>query len=212
MPLVKSIVARVQRSLPRGADTEGLLGAGLIGLLLAVDHFSDSYGVPFEAYARTRVRCAVQDELRHLDHLSRGQRRRARQSRDARNTLAAAGQETDDQDVASEAGLSLADVQMERLHGAPPAAWEPTALSDTVTCTPWQEAFDVEASVNHSEELEQLKVALQQLGERDQLLAGLYYQEGLNLTEIGTILGVSPSRVSQLLARMRSRIAAQMQL
>lgn len=211
VPLVEQIIRRMQRSLPRGFDRRSLLGAGMIGLLQAVDKFDPSKGVAFEAYARLRIRGAVQDELRSLDHLTRGQRQRSVQAQAGSDQLRAHHEGVvSDVDVAAATQLSVDDVRLAALHAAPPMSYDPQVLDDKVTCTPWQDAVDVEEWFAEKQALEQLRSALSALSERDRKMVTLYYGEDLTLREVGAMFDVSLSRVSQLLSRARAQLQAQL--
>ena len=201
VPLVERVVETVKTTLPPGADREGLFGAGMIGLMQALDRFDPDKGVAFEAFARLRIRGAVRDELRGRDHLTRSQRQRVTR---ARALAEAAGDEIELSEGAT------ADLDMGQLHGAPPQSWDPQVLDDKVTATPWQEAFDVEQWLSTKQHLERLHTALPALPERERNLVFLYYGEELSLGEIGAMFDISPSRVSQLLSRARRRLAEAM--
>jgi RNA polymerase sigma factor for flagellar operon FliA len=188
LPLVERIVHKVRRTLPRQAETDGLMGAGVVGLLQAMDRYDPSKGVAFEAYAALRIRGAVQDELRGLDHLTRTQRRKAQ-------TAEAEGQ----------------DVAVRAVPFGAPLAYDPQVLDDTVVGSPWQDPADLEADLAQRERLAMLQEALQTAPTRDREVLGLYYDQELSLQEVGEVLGVSASRVSQLLSRSRARLRAQLQ-
>lgn len=192
IPLVERIVHKVKRGLPREADTDGLLGAGMVGLLQAMDRFDPEKGVAFEAYATIRIRGAVQDELRSVDHLTRTQRHHAQAVH--ANPEAFAGD----------------DVAMAGTPFSAPMSYDPFVLDDTITGTPWQEAVDIEEALAKRELIEHLKAALQSVPDRDRMVLSLYYEEELSLQEVGDILQVSPSRVSQLLSRSRARLLTQL--
>ncbi len=211
VPLVEHVIRRMQRSLPRDFDERALLGAGVVGLLQAVDKFDPDKGVPFEAYARIRIHGAVQDELRSLDHLTRGQRQRAVQSRTTLEQLTSGGAKAaTDEEVARAADLTVEDVRLSNLYAAPPKSYDPHVMDDTVTSTPWQDAVDVEEWFAEKQALEQLRSALKALGERDRRMITLYYGEDLTLREVGKVFDVSLSRVSQLLSRARAQLLAQL--
>lgn len=213
LPLVERVVHRISRKIPDTMDGEALLGAGMIGLIHAVDHFDEGKGVSFEAYARIRIKGAVQDELRALDHLTRDQRKLARSVVDARDALRRElGREADDRELAERADLSLAEIQQGDLHQFGPQSFDPFVMDETVTRSPWQEAQSTESAVEDKQRLEMIRDVLERMPERDQLVMALYYTEDLNLAEIGAILEVSQSRVSQIIARIKRRIREQLDL
>ena len=194
LPLVERIVQKVRRGLPRGADTDGLMGAGMIGLLQALERFDPDKGVAFEAFASIRIRGAVQDELRGADHLTRTQRRRAQQAQAELDGLEHGGD----------------DVALSAVPFAAPLVYDPHVLDDTVTSTPWEDPVDIEEAFAQREIVEQLKAALRDAPDRDRMVLSLYYEQELSLQEVAELLRVSPSRVSQLLSRSRARLRAQL--
>ena len=213
IPLVDRVVQRMSRRIPETMDGEALRGAGMEGLIHAVDHFDEGKGVSFEAYARIRIKGAVQDELRALDHLTRDQRKLARSVTDARETLRRElGREVEDGELAEHVDLSVEEVQQGDLHQLGPQAFDPFVMDETITRSPWQEVFTTEAAVADKECLEMIRKVLERMPERDQLVMALYYSEDLNLAEIGAILEVSQSRVSQIIGRIKRRIREQLDL
>lgn len=206
VPLVERVVETVKTTLPPGADREGLFGAGVIGLMQAIERYDPDKGVAFEAFARLRIKGAVRDELRGRDHLTRSQRTKVTQARAA---LAAAEASGDEIDLS---GIDTADLDLGALHSAPPASYDPTVLDDKVTATPWQEPFDAEEWVVTKQHVERLSVALRTLPHREREFVALYYDEDLSLSEIGAVYNISPSRVSQLLSRARRRLGEAMAL
>ena len=211
IPLVKRVVGRLSRRVPDSMDRDSLEGAGLVGLIQAVDHFDEDKGVPFETYARIRIKGAVQDELRSLDHLTRDQRKLVSSVSEARDKLTRTlGRAVEEDEVAQEARLSLSDVRQGTLHQARPQALDPTVVDETVTGTLWQEQSSAEHQVNTRQQQALLHRALTALPEREQMVMGLYYEEGLNLSEIGSILEVSQSRVSQIISKIKRDLRAQL--
>lgn len=203
VPLVQRVVETVKTSLPPNADRDGLFGAGMIGLLQAIERFDADRGVAFEAYARLRIRGAVRDELRGRDHLTRTQRREVSSARAA---VEAAERQPGADAKVEQARARLAELQI----AAPPASWDPMILDDRVTATPWQEAFDVEEWLATKQRIGHMRAALCTLPDRERQLVGLYYDEDLDLAEISELCGVSVSRVSQLLTRARRHLATAM--
>lgn len=206
VPLVENVVDKVRRTLPSHTDQEGLFGAGVEGLMHALQRFDPSKGVPFDAYARLRIRGAVQDELRTYDHLTRGQRQRATGASLARAVLQRDGHRATDAEVADAAGLPVEDVRLADLHSAPPVAWTTSPLQDNATCTPWQCPGNAEDRLNTQQELARLGDALVDLPARQQTAVGLYYGQDLTLFEVGEVLEVSVSRVSQILSSARGAL------
>jgi RNA polymerase sigma factor for flagellar operon FliA len=207
IPLVHQVVRKISRRIPDSMDRESLVGAGMVGLIQAVDHYDSDKGVSFETYARIRIKGAVQDELRHMDYLTRDQRRVARSVSEARDTLVRErGREVDDFEVAEEADVSVETVRTATMNNTAPQSLDPAVLDETITCTPWQEDESAETELARREAVSRVRTELMRLSERDQMVMSLYYEEGLNLAEVGAILDVSQSRVSQLITKVKGTL------
>ncbi len=215
MPLVHQVVRKISRRIPDSMDRESLMGAGMLGLIQAVDHFDSDKGVAFESYARIRIKGAVQDELRHMDYLTRDQRRVAKCVSEAKERLTRSlGREVDDHEVAEKTELTVEEVRTAVLQNNAPQALDPSVMDEIVVSSPWQESTNVEDEVARHEAVERVQAELMKLSERDRMIMSLYYEENLNLAEIGGILDVSQSRVSQIITKvkgiLRKRLARNM--
>ena len=210
-PLVKRIAYHLLGRLPSSVQVEDLMQAGMIGLLEASRKFDFGKGASFETYAGIRIRGAMLDEVRKGDWAPRSVHRNTRMVSDAMRAVEARlGRPAKDHEVAAELEMSLEEYY--------------TILSDTAGSKLF--SFDdllesgAPADVQGGEEPasglqdERFRAALIEaidtLPERERLLLSLYYDEELNLKEIGAVLGVSESRVSQLhsqcAARLRSKL------
>ncbi|WP_088273660.1 RNA polymerase sigma factor FliA [Halopseudomonas aestusnigri] len=210
-PLVKRIAYHLLGRLPSSVQVEDLMQAGMIGLLEASRKFDFGKGASFETYAGIRIRGAMLDEVRKGDWAPRSVHRNTRMVSDAMRAVEARlGRDAKDHEVAAELEMSLEEYY--------------TILSDTAGSKLF--SFDdllesgAPADVQGGEEPasglqdERFRAALieaiDMLPERERLLLSLYYDEELNLKEIGAVLGVSESRVSQLhsqcAARLRSKL------
>lgn len=182
--------------LPNSVSREDVESAALLGLTEAASRYDDRRNEPFMAFAKKRIRGAVLDHLRRIDHLSRRSRQDARRIVDATRRLEALhGRPVSEREVAIEMGVAEEDVR--------------NAYSSLRAATPVQldESEDILFSLNRETpaeviEKQQQRTALSQalkaLDQRTLLIIALYYQEGLTLSEIGRILGVTESRVCQL--------------
>ncbi|KPQ29637.1 MAG: RNA polymerase sigma factor for flagellar operon FliA [Marinobacter excellens HL-55] len=213
-PLVKKIALHLMARLPASVQLEDLMQAGMIGLLEAAQRYSSGKGATFETYAGIRIRGAMVDEIRKGDWVPRSVHRNARRIAAAIKTVEDRnGREAQDADVAEELGIelskyhaSLADANSGRLFSL-------DELNESGEL-PIQEA---EASDNPLDGFasgafqKSLAEAIEALPEREKLVLSLYYQEELNLKEIGAVLGVSESRVSQIHSqaalRLRGRLS-----
>jgi RNA polymerase sigma factor for flagellar operon FliA len=214
-PLVKRIAYHLLARLPANVQVEDLMQAGMIGLLEASKKYDAGKGASFETYAGIRIRGAMLDEVRKGDWAPRSVHRNSRMVADAiRAVEARTGRDAKDPEVAAELGVSL-----EEYYGI---------LNDTLGSRLF--SFDdlmeegehgLEESGAHDFEpgrgledqrfKQALADAIANLPERERLVLSLYYDEELNLKEIGEVLGVSESRVCQLhsqcAARLRARLA-----
>lgn len=212
-PLVKRIAYHLLGRLPSSVQVEDLMQAGMIGLLEASRKFDHSKGASFETYAGIRIRGAMLDEVRKGDWAPRSVHRNTRMVSDAiRAVEARLGRDAKDHEVAAELEMSLEDYY---------AILGDTAGSKLFSFEDLLEsgaAADVHADGEPQGELvderfrSALVEAIEGLPERERLVLSLYYDEELNLKEIGAVLGVSESRVSQLhtqcAARLRARLVA----
>ncbi len=208
-PLVKYVVGWLSVTLPASLEKEDLIGYGTIGLIEAVDRYDPDRGVKFETFATTRIRGQIIDTLRALDLLPRSARRQAKEIENAISQLSQSlGRIPTGAEVASHLGVSL-DQYHDRLVEANFAV---VSLDQPVTSengdfyTLYDSLEDTTMPVP-SEQIDaremkaQLVSAIRALSEREQLMISLYYSEGLTMKEIGQVLGVSESRVSQMHAQ-----------
>lgn len=207
-PLVKYVVDRLRIALSATLDRDDLLGYGTIGLIEAVDRYDPSRGVKFETYAIPRIRGAIIDAVRALDLIPRSARQRARVVEEAyRELFTEHGRMPTEDEVAAHLNMTTAELNqviqdtacvMLPLHQ--PTHDGETTLEDTLPDVDATEPIEAAA---HADLLQRLADALDQLPERDRLIVSLYYYEELTMREISHILGITESRVSQLLSRTR---------
>ena len=215
-PLVKFVAGRVGAGLPSSVDSGDLVSAGVFGLIDAVERFDPARGVKFETFAVPRIRGAVFDGLRSLDWVPRSVRSRAREVENAFQDLEGKmGRGPTDEELAVHLKISATEFQkwlasiasttVGPLDRALVAGVEPRALTGDVPDSP-------AALVEEGEVKRLVKVELRRLPEREKLVLTLYYDEGLTLSEIGSILGVTESRVSQIhtkaVLHLRARLSA----
>src|SRR5215213_1498 len=209
-PLVKFVAGRTGARLPSHVDQADLISYGMIGLVEAMDRFEPQRQIRFETFAMQRIRGAIIDELRSLDWVPRSVRSRARDIEEANSKLEHEFGRAPTEDELQEALLQISNssiLALEELWMTPDASGDKVSLLDTIED---ESAPDPQAALDTSEVKDRLTEAIQDLPERETLVVALYYFENLTLREIGEVLGVTESRVSQLhskaVLRLRSRL------
>jgi len=211
--LVKRIAYHLAGRLPPQVEVEDLMQAGMMGLLEAAQNYATGRGASFETYAGIRIRGAMLDALRKLDWAPRSVHRKARAAAQAlREVEALRGSEANEADVAAHMGVSLSDYQrivrdslgcqLLRLNDAD---GEESALDRLPDGAPDPEANALDESLRQA-----IIDAIQELPERERLVLSLYYEQELNLKEIGAVLKVTESRVCQLHGQALLRLKSQL--
>lgn len=205
--LVRRIAHHLLMRLPPSVQLDDLIQAGMMGLIEAARNFDGSKGASFETYAGIRIRGAMLDEIRRGDWVPRSVHRNARAISDAINDVEReTGVEARDMEVAAKLQVSvddyhrmLNDVNCGRL-----VAMEDLGVTEEVYAPDDSDRPDL----NHhrSQFQSALSDALKKLPEREAIVLSLYYEEELNLKEIGAVLGVSESRVCQIHGQAMSRL------
>lgn len=213
--LVKSMAGRLARRLPPQVEVSELIGVGVLGLIDAAGRYRPSLGVPFDAFARCRIHGAMLDALRGLDWAPRSVRKLRRDVDDAigslRHTL---GREPESEEVAAALKVPQKDYlkMLDQLRAADLAVVRRVDGDDSRNLLEVAAGPDDEphAQLERSELSRILVKALGDLPERERHILALYYEQELTLAEIGEVIGVGESRVSQLrtqaIARLRSRM------
>ena len=222
-PLVKYVAGRLGSGLPAHVDEGDLVSYGLLGLIGAIERYDPERDVKFETYAIARIKGSIIDELRAMDWVPRSVRARAR---DIERTIAELERKLrrapTDEEIAEKLGISqdeleesLTDISRSSI-AALDELWtvssggggDQVALIDTIEDT---EAPDPQGSLSQTEVKEAIGEAIARLPEREKLVVTLYYYEELTLREIGEVLGVTESRISQLhtkaILRLKARLA-----
>jgi RNA polymerase sigma factor for flagellar operon FliA len=211
--LVKRIAYHLVSRMPPSIEVDDLIQAGMLGLLDAARQYSPDRGANFETYAGIRIRGAILDEIRKLDWTPRSVHRNLRQMAQAvREVEGRTGGEAKAAEVARELGVSLEDyhrmlqdavaARLFSLDGGPG--------EDDGRRTPADDGAGPAAIAEQAGFKEALVAAIEGLPEREKLVLSLYYDDELNLREIGEVLEVSESRVCQIhgqaLVRLRARL------
>ncbi len=215
-PLVKRIAYHFMAKLPASVSVDDLIQAGLIGLLDAAKNFDDTQGAQFETYAIQRIRGSILDELREADWLPRNVRKNLRRVEQAMSKLEQKfGRAPKEQEIAAELQVPIEQYQQmlydargyQLLHYEDFQESEDSDFFDVFLSDKQSNPIDILEDDSFRRMLVQ---AISALPEREKLVMGLYYEQEMNLKEIGDILGVSESRICQLhsqaVARLRSRL------
>lgn len=207
--LVKFVAGRLGAGLPKSVDTADLVSAGVFGLMDAIDKFDPNHGVKFETYAVPRIRGAILDSLRALDWVPRSVRSRSRSVQNAISELEhTLGRAPNEEEIAAHLEIAVEELQK----------WLSDIASGTVgpldhlvgDAAPRTEAAD--AAIEDRSMRDHMRAEIKKLPDRERTVLVLYYDENLTLSEIGEVLGVTESRVSQIhskaVLQLRSRLAA----
>jgi RNA polymerase sigma factor for flagellar operon FliA len=220
-PLVKYVAGRLGSGLPAHVDEGDLVSYGLLGLIGAIERYDPDRDIKFETNAIARIRGSIIDELRALDWVPRSVRSRAREIERAIGALEAKlGRAPTDEEIAARVGISveeledaLTDIARSSI-AALDELWSVSNEGDQVSLL---DTIEDPESIKPAEALDETELreilgdAISRLPEREKLVITLYYYEELTLREIGEVLGVTESRISQLhtkaILRLKARLA-----
>jgi RNA polymerase sigma factor for flagellar operon FliA len=214
MPLVKRLAHHMKAKLPPSVEVDDLIQAGMMGLLDAINRYEETHGAQFETYAVLRIRGAMLDELRNNDWMPRSTRQNMRKVEGAMNSLQQKlGRAPTESEVAKSLKISLAEYQDLLSDGS----GHQLIYYEDFHDDDGNDSFLDRYAVDDSDPLRSLLEtdfrqavidAIDGLPPREKILMGLYYEEELNLKEIGAVMGVSESRVSQLHTQAVARLRA----
>ncbi len=215
VPLVKRIAYHLLGRLPDTVLLDDLIQAGMLGLLEAIKNYDPSQGASFETYAGIRIRGAMLDEVRRSDWTPRSVHKKARMVAEAiREVESKLGHDARESDVAEHLGISVEEYNriLQDTQGCKTFSMEELDQSGDAFLKDAQSTDIQPAEQLQREKFQQaLAEAIGQLPERERLVVALYYDEGLNLREIGHVMDVSESRISQIssqaMLRLRARLA-----
>ena len=218
LPQVRYIARRIHERLPRHVPVEDLVHAGVLGLIDALNKFDQSKHVQFSSYAKFRIRGAILDSLRELDWSPRELRRKGRMVEQAYSQLSGKlGRAPTENELAKDLGLELREFQdllteldgleLSSLRVESPHDGKEEDLTDHVASAPEETPF---FHCLRAEMKDLLTQAIGELGEKERRVLSLYYYEELTMKEVGEVLGIGESRVSQIhslaMVRLRARL------
>jgi RNA polymerase sigma factor for flagellar operon FliA len=221
-PLVTMVAGRVGAGLPSSVEQADLVSYGMFGLIDAIEKYETDRAVKFETYASSRIRGAVIDELRAIDWIPRSVRTKARAVDRAFATLEGElRRPPSEHEVADRLQMGVGELRaiftqlstvnvaaLDELLGAGSERGDSLSLLDTLQD---RRAADPAASLEVQETRDLLAMAIERLGEREKIVLVLYYYEGMTLAEIGRVLGVTESRISQMHTAAMLRMRATLQ-
>lgn len=221
-PLVKYVTGRMARALPTHVDEADLISYGLLGLISAIDRFDPSRNIKFETYAVIRIKGSILDELRALDWVPRSVRADAGSIERASTRLTHRLKRTPrDREIADELGVPIKKLHESRRH----ISRSPVVALDTlcpardgsgnsislVETVQDPLALDPAQALDAAEMRARLADAIAGLPEKEKVVVALYYYEDLTLREIGEVLRVTESRVSQIRTKAMLRLKARLE-
>jgi len=201
--IARRIALKVARRCPDWVQREDLIAAGMLGLTEAALRYDESRTEPFLSFAEQRIRGAVLDELRRGDLLPRRVRQLARKINGAIRELEAGGEKATDQRVADALGVPVDHYRTGLAHLV---HVEVESLDDKVAAQHASSEIAPDEAASHREVLRRVRTALDKLEARDVTILGLHYIEDMTYQEIAKSLGITPSRVCQLLWRAVERL------
>ena len=206
LPLTRSIAERISTRLPNNVEIDELVAAGIMGLMDAADKFDPSKQIKFKTYAEFRIRGAILDELRAMDWLPRSLRRKTSQIDNARFTLEQQlGRHATDKEVAEHMNIDIEELydMINSVKGKSLLSLDEPIDGDSksrtlLECLVSKDSQDPYSLASLKEIKEMIAKAIDLLPEKERLVISLYYYEELTMKEIGQIMNVTESRVSQI--------------
>ena len=213
LPLVKFVAHRISARLPSHVELDDLIHSGILGLMDAVKKFEPGRNVKFKTYAEQRIRGAILDGLRDLDWVPRSLRRKKKDIENAYHLLEQqAGHAATDEEVAKHLGLTLEELHhsLDELKGVTLGAFvevgENGEGENLISFVPDPDGENAHFLLQTKEVRNILKTAVERLPTKERFVVQLYYFDELTMKEIGTLLNITESRVSQLHTKSMLRL------
>ncbi len=219
-PLVKYVAGKIAVNMPHNVEFDDLVGFGVFGLFDAIKKFDPDKHVKFKTYAVTRIRGAIYDELRSIDWVPRSVRQKSREVEDAMRHLESfLGRSASDKELAGAMGVSVKEFEktMQKISGTSILSlndvWytgednDKASIADSIESP---HSLNPETIVEKEEIRRVIVKTIDELPDKEKKVLVLYYYEDLTLKEIGKILGVTESRISQLHTKAIMRLRAKL--
>lgn len=216
MPLVKSIVGKVNKPDNPLSQFEDLESAGIIGLLHALDHYEADKNVQFNTFAYYRIRGSIIDYLRKIDEMPRMQRTNFGKAQEIMEKLQQElGREPEDEEVAEAMGLEISDyhalmmsVQQRSVLSLDNSRYDDSNSGQLSSYLEDENTEKPDAGIERQGIQKILQSQMKKLKERDRIILALYYYEDLTLNEIAMVLGLSEARISQIVGKLLLQLKA----
>src|SRR5437870_11158448 len=213
LPLIKHIADRVASKMPSNIEMRDLINAGILGLMDAIEKFEPERNLKFKTYAEVRIRGAILDSLRDLDWAPRSLRKKSKDLERMYTDLSQKlGRPATDEEVSEAMGGNIEDLHalVDQLHGLTIGSFENLSDSEDsenyINYYPDDGSNDPYTKFESNELTRLLADAIEELPEKERLVLSLYYYEEFTMKEIGALLGVNESRVSQLHTKATLRL------
>ena len=221
-PMIKYVANRIAMRLPSHIEVDDLISVGVLGLIDAIEKFDPTRGAKFKTYAEFRVRGAILDELRSLDWVPRSVRQKAASLDSVCQKLQAKfGRPPEDEEVAEEMGMTMEEFfnAINETHSMPLLSLESLGFSSEendqrslLDCLTGKSDSDPQTQLRLTQLKSVISKAIDALAEKERLIVSLYYYEELTMKEIGEVLSITESRVSQIhskaVLRLRNKLRA----
>lgn len=213
MPMVKRVAVHLKVRVPPFMELDELIQVGMVGLIEAARAFDASKGFEFENFALNRVRGAMLDEVRRQSYLPRSAVAFNKSENEAVHALAAElGRTPNAAEIAQYLGMETEQFHKERAQAKRFETYSMELVGDEVMSVPAEPSMQPEVAVEEAQFMQAVTGAIDCLPEREKLVISLYYVDELNLKEIGEVLGVSESRVSQILSQVVKKLRQELRL
>ena len=221
-PMIKYVANRIAMRLPPHIEVDDLISVGVLGLMDAISKYDSSRGAKFKTYAEFRVRGAILDELRSMDWVPRSVRQKASSvDKVVQGLQAKLRREPEDEEVAKEMGISIDQFHdtLNETKSIPVFSLEDLGIAkesgeqqSLLDCLAGKADADPQTQIRLTELKEIIAKAIDALPEKERLMVSLYYYEELTMKEIGAVLDITESRVSQIhskaVYRLRTKLKA----